>query len=489
MRVPYNPQPGLSSTPILQVQLNTNCRDEIIPILKALQQIYGSPQLRQDILDAVGEDVNGSSSAQRGRTGMEYWQILVLAAVRLGCNLDYDKLQDLAEQHRTLRQIMGIGSWDEHVQFDWRRIRDNIDLLRPETIKKINQLVVGEGHRLVPEAAESVRGDSFVVETTIHYPTDSSLIGDGLRKIIQIAFTLAVLVGGDGWRQRKHLLKTVRTLVWAVNKASRSKGRNGPERLQAAYRPLFDLADKLMRRARDLEKKATKVAKRDAAAAALHKELQHYLELTEKVCGYSRRRVLQGEHIENSEKIFSMFEPHTELIRRGKAAQENQFGHNALVIEDAAGFVCDYQVMPNGAQDRDGVVAAMAELQERLGGKIRRASFDQGFHTTDNQKELAKIVAHPCVPIAGSNGQQQHEEASVEFRQARQNHPGIESAIGALQAGNGLKRCRDRTKPGYDRYVGLGVLGRNLHVLGKIVLAQEDKDCEAAKSKRKRRSA
>ena len=99
---------------------------------------------------------------------------------------------------------------------------------------------------------------------------------------------------------------------------------------------------------------------------------------------------------------------------------------------------------------------------------------------------MAAIVAHPCIPKKGQNvGRQQQEEATVEFREARQRHPGIESAIGALQAGNGQERCRDQSKLGYERYVGLGILGRNLQALGKLLLAKDAAECEAAKSQRK----
>jgi len=485
MRFAVDPQPTLSSTPILEIDLNCQCRDEIIPILRALQHIYGDLELRHDILKRVGHDVNRHTSRRRGRKGLDYWQVVVLAAVRLGCNLNFDKLQDLAEQHRALRQIMGIGDWDSHVRFDWRRIRDNIDWLRPPTLQKINELLVAAGHRLAPQAPESVRGDSFVVETNIHYPSDSSLIGDGLRKILQLGAALAALLEVSGWRQHEHLLKKVRTLVHDVSKAARSKGRNKSERVQAAYQPLFHLADELLHRCHDLEGRAALSTVHEILA--LHQQLQHFRQLTERVCGYSKRRVLRGEVIANDEKIFSMFEPHTELIRRGKVAEENQFGHSVLVIEDSVGFICAYQVMPNGSQDRDVVVPELRHLQERLDGKIRRASFDRAFHSPENQEELAKIVAVPCVPIPGVQAADQY--ANLEFRRARQNHPGVESAINALQAGNGLKRCRDRTKPGYERYVGLGVLGRNLHVLGKLLLAREARDSEAAKSKRKRRCA
>ena len=487
MRVPLDPQLRLAGTAVVEVELNTGCRDEIIPVLRALQHLYGQPELRHQVLNLVGKDVNRHSSRKRGRQGMDYWQVIVLAAVRLGCNLNYDKLQDLAEQHRALRQIMGIGDWDDHVRFDWRRIRDNIDWLRPETVRKINELIVAEGHRLAPQAAESVRGDSFVAETNIHYPTDSSLIGDGLRKILHEGAALAELVGVPGWRQHRHLLRKSRTLTGEVAKMARSKGKNKTERVQAAYKPLFRFADELIGRAQKLEAKAARSV--NVQVVGLRQQLQHFRELTEKVCGYSKRRVLDGEVIPNSEKIFSLFETHTELIRKGKVPDENQFGHNVLVVEDAVGFICDYQVMPNGKQDREVVVPALRSLQKRLGGKIRTASFDRAFHSPENQTELAEIIDLPCVPMTGAKGDRQREEATVAFRQAREKHSGVESAINALQAGNGLKRCRDRTQPGFARYVGLGILGRNLHVLGKVLLAREARDSEAARSKRQRRCA
>ncbi len=119
--------------------------------------------------------------------------------------------------------------------------------------------------------------------------------------------------------------------------------------------------------------------------------------------------------------------------------------------------------------------------------QIASASFDRGFHTPENQEALAEIVRTPCIVSKGQEkGRQQHEEGTVAFRKARQHHPGVESAIGALQTGNGLKRCRDRGERGYERYVGLGILGRNLQTLGKLLIAREQADCQAAKSKRKR---
>jgi len=491
MRRAFDPQPRLDCPPINAVPLNTKCRDEIIPILRALQHLYGNDQLRREILALVGKDVNGTTSRKHGRRGMDYWQIIVLAAVRLGCNLDYDKLQDLAEQHGNLRRIMGIGAWQkkEEQDFDWRRIRDNLTFLRPETLEKLNHLIVAAGHELKPKAVQAVRGDTFVVETNIHYPTESSLIGDGLRKVIPLAAALAKAYGVSGWRQQELLLQKVRGLVREISRASRSKGKGGPERVQRGYRELLHVAQDLLERAGQLRvtlalRGATPLA--DVMLVGREKVLQHYLKLTQQVCATARRRVLQGETVPNEEKIFSIFEPETELIKRGKQPNPIQYGHNVLVIEDAVGFICHYEVVAKGVLDQDLVVPVMKKVQKRLGGKIKRASFDRAFHTAQNQEALAQIVRHPCIPKKGeASGRQQQKKATVAFRQARQNHPGVESAIGALQSGNGLERCRDQSYRGYQRYVGLGILGRNLHVLGKLLLAREDADCPAAKSRRK----
>ena len=225
MRKAFDRQQRMDRPTISNVPLNLGCRDEIVPILAALKHIYMQPQLRDDILRAVARDVNRDSSPKRGREGMDYWPILVLAAVRLGCTFDYDRLQDLAEQHRALRHMMGVGEWDEETDFNWRTIRNNITLLRPETLQRINQAIVAEGHRLVPEAAETVRVDSFVGETNIHYPTESSLIRDGLRKVLALCAAIAALTTGHGWRQHKHLYQKAKGLARRIERLAARRGR------------------------------------------------------------------------------------------------------------------------------------------------------------------------------------------------------------------------------------------------------------------------
>ena len=489
MRIPFDPQLRLDCTPVLDVRLNTACRDEIIPILTALQHIYAQPELRDSLLDAVAQDVNGISSADRGRPGMQYWSILVLGAVRLGCNLNYDRLQNLAEEHRSLRLIMGIGGWCDEPKFDWRCLRDNIALLSPDTIERLNHLIVAEGHRLVPEAAETVRGDSFVVATDIHYPTDSGLIGDGLRTIVATARRLAGLLGAGGWRQHRHLLRTVKKHLRVINRIAAGKGRDFRKRLQDAYRALFDASDRILARATELLDPALISIGPGPAATAIERlrtKLIDFLNMTIHACDQARTaRARRRSRSPTTRSSSACSSRETQLIKRGKVPQPVEFGHRVLVIEDGAGFVCHYAILPRGAEDREVVVAEMRQVQRRLDGRIRSASFDRGFHSPENQRELAELVAQPCVPVTGHiQAERQEREATVEFRRARRRHPGIESAIGALQSGNGLARCRDRTFGGYCRYVGLGVLGRNLHVLGKLLIAREDPKCVAGQSRR-----
>ena len=271
--------------------------DEIIPILKGLQHIYSQPELRDELLDAVAQDVNGTSSADLGRPGMTYWSILVLGAVRLGCNFDYDRLQNLAEEHRSLRQVMGIGGWCDDQTFDWRCLRDNICLLSPDTIERVNHLIVAEGHRLVPEAAETVRGDSFVPATNIHYPTDSSLIGDGLRTIVPLAVRLARLLGLGGWRQRRTLASDREETTPCDQQDRQGQGTRLSQAASGRLPDALGLGRSDSGPSMELLDPALISIAPSAAASRINilkEKLTDYLNMTIHVCDLARRRVLEG---------------------------------------------------------------------------------------------------------------------------------------------------------------------------------------------------
>ena len=485
MRKGISKQTRFDCTPVEEVNLNLNCRDEIIPVLRGLQHIYSDPILRNKILNLVAETVNGKTRKDCGREGLDYWQILVLASVRLGCNLDYDKLQDLSEQHRALRHIMGIGDWDEMTNLSWRRIRDNVCLLKPEIIEQISHLVVQAGHELIPKAIQRVRADSFVVETNIHYPTESTLILDGTRKVIELCTDLATSFGLPGWRQRAHLQKLIKRIVRNIGRRARSKSPQQKGSVEKLYRVLLKRAEEMLARADTLVQTLENECEMDFGLLSKLAKLQDFMARTRQVCGTAYRRVILGEVVPNSEKLFSIFEPHTQLYKRGKASTPMQFGRLALIFEDGAGFIVHHHILPRESQDQDVAVEQTGILQDRVDGKIEELSFDCGFHSPENQEGLQSIVDHPCLPKKGSKqSAEQRDEASVRFRQARKRHSGVESAIGAMQSGNGLKRSRDRQLIGFERYVALGILGRNLHTLGKIIIQQEDELCEAACSYR-----
>ena len=484
MRKAFSTQRRLDTHSRVDVPLNLECRDEIIRVLRALQHVYSQRPLRDEILRLIADDVHRDSRSDCGRDGMDYWQSVVRAAVRLGCNLTYDGLQDLAENHRRLRAIMGVGEWDEKTSFHWQRIRDNVCLLRPETIDAISHLIVAEGHGIVPEAVETVRADSFVMETRIHYPTESTLIRDGVRKIMDLCCPLAEAHDFPGWRQRGHLWKQVQRASRKIERIAAKKGPNYESRLRAAYRKLLQQSGRIVRRARALCEHLGLPAATAEDIFGPH-TLQAFIARTERVQNTAHRRVLQGERVPNSEKLFSMFEPHTQLFKRGKAGQPLPFGRLVLLSEDAAGFLIHHHVMPRDASDKDVVVAQTRIVQNRFHDDIRRASFDRGFHSPQNQEQLAQIV--PCVCLAKPGKKQSVQQQSLagkEFLAAQQNHPGVESAIGALQSGNGLKRCRDQTEPGYERYLSLSILGRNLHTLGRLLSARASPQCEAAQTRR-----
>ena len=490
MRIPHQSQMQFDATPIAELTLDTECRDRMIPILRGLQHLYSQPHIRDQALELVALDVLEDADPTQGREGLTLWQVFVLAAVRLGTNITYDHLHYLAGNDRNLRAMMQVGQWSEE-SFTWHRIRDNICQVRVETIEKINHLVVEEGHRLHPEAAQYVRGDTFVAETNVHYPTESGLIFDGLTKICDLAPQLAAMIGSSGWRQSKSLLKKAKRAARAIGRV-RKAGRGCKQRLQAAYEGLFHYVDLLLPRLESLLEEALGNLPYDAdgllpssEASALYQQLIYWHSVTEHVRGTAYRRVVLGESVPNVDKLFSLFEPDTELIMRGKAGSPIEFGHKVMVIEDAVGFICHWNVLPIGVDERDVLIPELEVLQERLRHRIERASFDRGFHSPENQIELAKIIPHPCLPKPGvRQAAAQQASATVEFRKSRRQHSGIESAIGALQSGNGLARCRDHSQAGYARYIGLGVLGRNVLLLGKLLLAAEHPQGAAAISLR-----
>ncbi len=163
-----------------------------------------------------------------------------------------------------------------------------------------------------------------------------------------------------------------------------------------------------------------------------------------------------------------------------------QFGRQVLVFEDAAGFIVQGTLMKRDECDSGVAVEQTRILQQHFADSVKRLSFDRGFHSPDNQTALLELVENVCLPKPGAKQSvKQLEVADEEFLAAKQNHSGVESAIGALQSGNAMQRCRDRSEIGFERYLQLGILGRNLHTLGRLLIAEENEKTAAGHSRRK----
>src|ERR1039457_5310203 len=178
MRAVFHSQLKLGEDDIAKIKLDPKSRDDIPQLLAGLQYIYTTPELRQAIFKIleevvpcrVGSGKKGKASTDKGRPGMEQWQILVLGVLRLGLNADYDRIHELANQHRTIRQMLGHGFTDDKKEYTLKNIKDNIHLFTPEILDRINQEVVRAGHKLLKKNDTDLFGrcDSFVVETNVH---------------------------------------------------------------------------------------------------------------------------------------------------------------------------------------------------------------------------------------------------------------------------------------------------------------------------------
>ena len=481
MRHRFIPAPTLGAVPIGKVEFDISSRHKLVPILMALQHLYlNCADVLDEILSLISKDISATTSADNGRTGMTLWDSLVMTSIRLGCDLTYDHLAELGSYHIKLRQMLGLSAWDDKL-YKRSTVHDNLTQLSPETIEAIDRLVIGCGHDLCTgNPFKRVRFDSFVLDKDIHYPTDANVLVDGIRKCIERTTDLANFFGIPGWGQHEHLKILAKRTLRKIGSIARSKAKDSEVRMKAAYIDLLEQAGRVMERT-----KQTIETINSAHQNLLNtiprlnteiSDLQYYLAGTEIVFDLAKRRVLDGETIPHSEKVFSLFEPDTELINRGKKPNPIEFGHRVLIGQDNAGFILHSEVMGIGVTDEKTAVDAVDRIHKKFNKKVHAASFDKGFWNRSNLEELLKRVTIVALPKKGRcNEEDKARESAKEFVQTRKWHPGIESAIHGLVSGNGMDLCRDKGVTGYRRYTAMAVLGRNLTTLGNILLEKERK--------------
>jgi hypothetical protein len=493
MRQVIDPQLQFGEQDISAIELDAKSRDDIPRILRGLQYIYTTPGVRAEVFAILAEvlperaDAAGKVSAETGRPGMEQWKILVLGALRLGLNADYDRILELANQHATIRQMLGHGDWAERTRYSLQTLKENLRLFTPEILDRISQVVVRAGHQLVkksPEDGLNARADSFVVETDVHYPTDLNLLLDAVRKAIETCAQLCKDEGLSDWRQSKHNIRKLKRLYRRLQSLKRCTAKDPDKRaarqgeIEQACRDYLALAEQFLTRARDT--RATLHIGCDLPAALLA-DLDQYIGYSELLSDQIRRRILCGERIPHEEKIFSIFQPHTEWINKGKAGVPVELGLRVAICEDQHGFILYHQVMQKSTDDQIAIPLIQATCARFP--EVHSASMDKGFHSLANQKGLAAIIPFPVVPRKGKcTASERERQSDPEFIRLRRRHSAVESAINALEA-HGLDICPDHGIDGFKRYVALAVVGRNLHHLGAILLAQE---VEQERRRRKR---
>mgnify|MGYP006431775553 CR=1 FL=1 len=493
MRELIKPQLQLGEQDIGAIRLDARSRDDIPRLLRGLQFIDTTPALREQVFAILSEvlpqrpDGEGPVSATNGRPGMTQWSILVLGTLRLGLNTDYDRTAELANQHRTVRQMLGHVDWSDEPQWHVQTLKDNLRLFTPEVLERINQMVVEAGHTQVkksPDDALEVRADSFVVETDVHFPTDINLLYDAVRKTIETSAALSETEGLSDWRQSAYNLRCLKKAYRRLQQLKCSTAKDPDKRaarldeIHAACRDYLSLCEGFLERARLTRIKLHIGCQRPEA---MFTALDDFVAHAERQIDQVRRRVLQGERIPHAEKVFSIFQPHTEWISKGKAGVPVELGLKVTVSEDPFGFILNHRVMQRETDDQV-AVPVVKDLAQRY-PHIASVSFDKGYHSPANQQQLAEVVDFPVLPKKGKCSQHEQErEERPRFQRLRRRHSAVESAINALEA-HGLDRCPDHGLDGFKRYVALAVVARNLHRLGAILLAQE---AEQEKRERKR---
>jgi len=494
MRRVIDPQMSLGEIGIADIPIDPKSRDDIPQILLGLQSIYTTPELRERvfaILEEVvpvreGEGESGKVATDTGRPGMEQWKILVLGVLRLGLNADYDRIQELANQHATIRQMLGHSEWGDETRYHHQTLKDNLRLFTPEILDRINQEVVNAGHRLLkksPDDGLNTRADSFVVETDVHFPTDISLLFDAIRKTIETCADFAEANGLTEWRQSAYQIRKFKKHYRAVQGAKHSSSKDEAKRQQKqeaireAHEAYLAQAEALLERAR--ETRLTLELAYHVPSVWL-RELDDYMSYAEREIDQIRRRVLEGETIPHDEKVFSIFEPHTEWISKGKAGVPVELGLRVCIVEDEHRFILHHQVMEKTTDDKI-AVPLVKDTQQRF-PQVATMSFDKGFHSPENQRALSALLDRAVLPKKGRLSKaDQAREFDPEFIALRRRHSAVESAINALEA-HGLDKCPDHSIKGFKRYVALAVVARNIHRLGAIVRdAQKQRPSEKRK--------
>lgn len=454
--------------PIAQTPVNAKSRDSHESIVTALLAIYANPLYFLELLRIMEEEI---PSGKTGRRGMDYWQIYVLATLRVGVNITYDRLEGLVNNCRMTRTLLGIESTGfdtARKTFAYQTIHDNVCLLTHNILRRINEHIVAfaseEVFTMKPGESHVIKSDSFVVKTNVHFPTDYNLLWDCIRKSLD---TVELIVKANpslaGWGDGKGWCARLKAHARMAGQTSSKGGKDKEVRLKKVVTEYVDLSSELVRNLIDFLDQTPKGRDKQ--------NLERFLLLAIQHIGLLTRRVINEQVIPHHEKIFSIFEQHTEWVNKGKSNPSVELGKMVCITTNQFHVIVDYRIMDN-MKDSQIVVDIASDLLRRF-GEISSWSFDKGFWSSVNWDLLAPEVECLVMPKKGKcNKMEAEREGGDNFKALRRKHSAVESNINELEH-RGLDRCPDRGAEAFERYVGLAVCSYNLRRIGAHLMREE----------------
>ncbi len=349
------------------------------------------------------------------------------------------------------------------------------NLIQPETLRLFNQRLSTLARELKLTRGRKLRTDGTVVETNIHHPTDSSLLADGVRVLSRLVkWGQAILqdtaqLTAETFRDRN---RSARNAARRIYEGTRRRSEAAKASIQETYRRLVHITQKSVGQAKQVL--AVLEDRRDEQAQKLKASLEQFVPRVEQVISQAQRRVFEGEKVPASEKIVSIFEPHTDIICRGKANEPVEFGHKVWLDEVEGGIVTDYRTLEGNPSDKNQWKPSLDHHVELFSRPPDQASADRGVYSASNETYAEKIgIKRVILPKPGhkSEARRQHEKQRW-FKRGRRFHAGVEGRISVLKRKHGLDRCLYHGEDGFGRWVGLGVIASNLAVMGAALFAR-----------------
>jgi IS5 family transposase len=347
--------------------------------------------------------------------------------------------------------------------------------LGPKITRAIHDRVVDLGHKRGVVKGRKLRVDTTVAETDIHYPTDSGLLGDAVRVMTRTMKQIQREVGDMGTRLRDRS-RSVKHRLIEIGRSAMRKGEEGVARRTEAYRKLMATTQKVMVQAKLFSQEVALGVKQASTLRGqlLIDGLAKYLEemhgLAVRVLRQTKARVLEGNQ-HYADKLFSVFEVHTEAIRKGKLSKPTEFGKLVKIQEAEHQIITDYEVFLVRPADQELLIPAIEKHREIFDRVPQLVATDAGFFSLENVREAKELgVKRVAVPNKkGRNPARSKEQKQRWFRRAQRWRVGCEGRISVLKRRQGLRRCRYRGMDGMERWVGWAVIADNLIHLGRLL--------------------